>query len=158
MSERIMRVQVPPLAPLYNIIMKYSYLPHADYLSDCFDIKKRVRTVNRLWEFVIKEKIEFDSIAVMGISGLVIGSILSYRLGSNLCVVRKTKRTHSENKVESGFNNIESYLIIDDLMDSGKTVRSIIKEIRNADNINGSKRCVGGIFYNSVELDLKQLE
>ena len=138
--------------------MKYSYPPHADYLSDCFDIKKRVVTVNRLWEFVIKEKVKFDSIAVMGVSGLVIGSILSYKLGSNLCVVRKTTRTHSENKVESGIKSIESYLIIDDIMDSGKTVRSIIKEIRKANNIAGSKRCIGGIFYNSVELDLKQLE
>lgn len=132
-------------------------LAHALYLNTCFNIPTRNKTIEELVQYIQSSNLKFDSLVVTGISGLVIGSILSYKINKNLCVVRKNRKTHSLLKVESGKDVIDSYLIIDDIMDSGKTVRSIIKELRNADRISGLKRCIGGIFYDQ-EIKLKALE
>lgn len=132
-------------------------LAHALYLNTCFNIPTRNKTTEELVEYIQSSNLKFDSLVVTGISGLVIGSILSYKINKNLCVVRKSRKTHSLLKVESGKDTIDSYLIIDDIMDSGKTVRSIIKELRKAERISGLKRCIGGIFYDQ-EIKLKALE
>lgn len=132
-------------------------LAHALYLNTCFNIPARNKTIEELVQYIQSSNLKFDSLVVTGISGLVIGSILSYKINKNLCVVRKNRKTHSLLKVESGRDIIDSYLIIDDIMDSGKTVRSIIKELRNAERISGLKRCIGGIFYDQ-EIKLKALE
>lgn len=132
-------------------------LAHALYLNTCFNIPTRDKKIEELVEYIQSSNLKFDSLVVTGISGLVIGSILSYKINKNLCVVRKSRKTHSLLKVESGKDTIDSYLIIDDIMDSGKTVRSIIKELRKAERISGFKRCIGGIFYDQ-EIELKALE
>ena len=132
-------------------------LAHALYLNTCFNIPTRDKKIEELVEYIQSSNLKFDSLVVTGISGLVVGSILSYKINKNLCVVRKSRKTHSLLKVESGKDTIDSYLIIDDIMDSGKTVRSIIKELRKAERISGFKRCIGGIFYDQ-EIELKALE
>lgn len=67
----------------------------------------------------------FDTIAVSGVSGLGIGSVVAYILKKNLAVVRKsTKDCRSIYKVESS-NNLKRYIIVDDLIETGKTIRRI---------------------------------
>jgi adenine/guanine phosphoribosyltransferase-like PRPP-binding protein len=68
---------------------------------------------------------EFDSIAVRGVSGLMVGSPVALRLGKPLAVARK----ESEVAHASGVCNADlagrRYIIIDDFVSSGATVNAI---------------------------------
>ena len=91
--------------------------------------------------------VDFDTIVVTGISGMVFGSVLSFLMKKHLVVVRKGgDRCHSFRKVETSFpcddesssDNSWStkhsfrWVFLDDLVDSGKTfkrVRKVVKQI-----------------------------
>ena len=77
---------------------------------------------------------EFDAIAVRGNSGVIVGSVVAYLLKKPLIVVRKPKGLedshasfHVESLIETG-----SYLIFDDQVAGGSTVRTIQKDIKLA--------------------------
>ncbi len=71
--------------------------------------------------------IDFDTIACRGTSGLIVAPILSHVFDKNLTVVqKKSTRRHSLSIVD-GFRGGE-YVIVDDFIESGKTVKAIIKE------------------------------
>lgn len=93
----------------------------------------RERNLSVSVDFIKGMKLNFEAIAVCGVSGMVFGSLISYALDKPLWVIRKkNERTHSSNNLECGyFKDIESYLIIDDLIESGKTVRHIITRVRD---------------------------
>ena len=75
------------------------------------------------------KQIDFDTIVVRGVSGLIIGPIVAYIMGKKLCVIRKKEEnSHAHHDVEYE-TVIGRYVILDDLMASGKTVEVILKEI-----------------------------
>ena len=87
---------------------------------------------------------EFDSVAVSGTSGLGIGSIIAYLKDVGLSVIRKsTANCHSGNKVETT-EVVKRYIIVDDLVDSGKTLRRIVKGMRRE---HPDAICVGVYLY-----------
>lgn len=90
------------------------------------------------------EGFEYDAIAVRGVSGLMVGGILSLRLNKPLVVVRKTKGEHSEHIVEGVRRDGMRYLIVDDLVCSGATVNDIMAQI---EAINHGAQCVGVVVY-----------
>ncbi len=91
--------------------------------------------------------IEFDAIAFRGMSGAVIAPVLAAKLKKGLIAVRKSdENTHSYVKVE-GLRDAR-YLIVDDFVDSGHTIKTIIKEIKEWDN--GKGVCVGLLLYNGA--------
>jgi adenine/guanine phosphoribosyltransferase-like PRPP-binding protein len=67
-------------------------------------------------------EVDFDTIVVMGISGLVMGSVLAYQMNKKLAVVRKRGEREL---TTSGFSSVvEGYLggkfiFFDDLISSG---------------------------------------
>jgi hypothetical protein len=66
---------------------------------------------------------KFDAIAVRGYSGISIGSILSFLLDVPCIMVRKT---HShDHRMAFGLANARNYIIVDDFVASGETVRAI---------------------------------
>lgn len=73
---------------------------------------------------------EFDAIAVKGVSGVVAGSIVAYLTGKPLLIVRE------DGTVDAYCDMPWSYIILDDLVDSGTTIkfirRTIKKHIPNA--------------------------
>jgi hypothetical protein len=137
------------LDPEYNIA--------SDYLTYCFrDLDARVeRSVMRL-----KPDAErFEAIVVRGMSGLIVGPMVASRLKKPWCVVRKPgEGTHSDHKAVEGWHNFRSYIIVDDLIASGGTVRLIQKTIRESAlaSLNkwerGVPECVGYYLYNHDEL------
>lgn len=73
--------------------------------------------------------VEFDTLVATGISGTVFAARVADALGKKLCIVRKTQDTlnHSGSKIEGYIG--DRCLIVDDLMSSGKTVRTILERL-----------------------------
>jgi adenine/guanine phosphoribosyltransferase-like PRPP-binding protein len=71
-------------------------------------------------------EIKFDSIVGTGVSGMLFLPALSNRLKVPFAIVRKDDSSHSSREVEfSSSKLVLDYIIIDDLIDSGDTVRNI---------------------------------
>jgi adenine/guanine phosphoribosyltransferase-like PRPP-binding protein len=105
-------------------------LPTAGYISPLFD-PKQLRSISRKAAMFLKKQ-EFDAIAVRGISGMTVGSIVSYLLDKPLIIVRKGKPVepcHSSYTVESSIDS-GTYIIIDDLISSENTIKTIVDEIK----------------------------
>lgn len=80
---------------------------------------------------------EFDTIAVSGLSGVLLGAPLSYLLHKPLLVVRKLndKTSHGAEILEGNYGT-ERFLIVDDLVASGETVHYIVTTIREKTETN----------------------
>lgn len=127
----------------------------AHYLERMFNLRLRKNTVRNAVE-TIRQNISvrsFDTIAVRGISGVLLGSPLAIKLNKNLCVIRKSDGSHSSNNLESGLSCQGRYLIVDDFIETGSTVKAIVNGIKEDDTYNldiGTDRrstCVGAYLY-----------
>jgi len=79
-----------------------------------------------------KSGIEFDAIAFRGNSGALLASPLATLLKKHLILVRKnTADSHSYTTVEGCSKRNCRYIIVDDLIASGKTVQEIFCNISN---------------------------
>jgi adenine/guanine phosphoribosyltransferase-like PRPP-binding protein len=87
--------------------------------------------------------LEFDAIACRGLSCLLIAPIVAMRLNKTLIIIRKGEKTHSTRVLE-GDHGAKQYLILDDFIDSGDTVREIGKVIHA---VNSTAKCIGFIAY-----------
>lgn len=109
---------------------------HADYLNQFDSIAKYKSIVKKVCRLIRQSKIEFSHIAVAGVSGMTIGGPVALRLKKNLIVVRKEEDCHSDCQVEGipANNKQFGYIIIDDCIDSGKTVFNIYSAINKMNN------------------------
>jgi adenine/guanine phosphoribosyltransferase-like PRPP-binding protein len=99
------------------------------------------------------ETFDFDTIVCTGISGVVFAPALAKKMGRKIAIVRKARDgTHSSNKVEADCFDDEfgNYIIVDDLISSGNTVKRITKAITK--HTRGKGRCVGVYLYSYDEL------
>jgi orotate phosphoribosyltransferase-like protein len=88
------------------------------------------RSVNRI--ATLKAKLGFDAIAFSGSSGCAIAFHVAATLGIPLMYVRKAnEQSHSYQKVDCNFarGEIKKYLIVDDFVQSGDTIRHITNTI-----------------------------
>lgn len=97
------------------------------------------------------ESLKFDCIAVRGISGISIGSIVAFQLKKNLAIVRKpNEKFHAPVGplvlVESP-EAVIRYVVIDDFVSSGETLYHIQ---RNMLAIHPNSLCVGMVMYNRI--------
>ena len=105
---------------------KYSDLNCVDYLIK--PMKHRDIVIKQYRQAL--KGIKFSHIVVCGTSGLIIGPVLAPVLKKELIIVRKkNEKTHSSLKLEtiSSFERKFNYIIVDDLVDSGNTMRHILK-------------------------------
>lgn len=99
-----------------------------DYLSPLFKPHNLETVVSDLSLLIGASGIEFDSIAFSGVSGAIPASVLSLRLNKNLILVRSHRENRHQNLVtEVG---MPKYIIVDDLIDRGRTVERIIQIIQ----------------------------
>jgi len=89
---------------------------------------------------------DFDSIACCGVSGLMVVPQIAEILNKNIIVVRKGEQRYSEFFIEGVAPS--NYVIVDDLICSGSTVKSIINNIH--DDVPRAK-CIGAYFYMGEE-------
>ena len=84
----------------------------------------------------------FDSIACCGTSGMLVVPQIAELLKKNIIVVRKNLDCYSDFIIEGP--STKQYVIIDDLICSGKTVKRIIKAIKTE---TPRSRCMGVYSY-----------
>lgn len=75
----------------------------------------------------------FDSIAVRGISGLLIGAPVSLQLGKVLVVIRKEDGSHSSRPVEQMGRMGHRVLFLDDFVSTGDTRAAVLDAIGEED-------------------------
>lgn len=116
---------------------------HAEYLH-AINPEKRQRAVNFVLDLIKGKKLQFDTIAVRGFSATSIGSMVAYLLEKPLCYIRKEEEScNSCNRVEYD-QSIGKFLIIDDLVCSGNTVKQIIEQALKKDY---KAECIGVALY-----------
>ena len=107
-------------------------------------------------EDLLLEAEDFKVIAVRGVSGLLFGSILAYRMNKGLVVVRKPgESTHSGMVVEGCFPDVgEGWVIVDDLVATGGTVAEIIYRMgpSNLSGLRGVALYRVLVFYELYDL------
>lgn len=87
---------------------------------------------------------EFECIAFRGMSGAVVAPPVACRLDKHMLMVRKQDGNHSPLVVE-GPTNLCRYVVVDDLVQTGRTLRTIQRMVALH---NEDARCVGVCLYN----------
>ncbi len=117
------------------------------YLSETLDVSSLKNIVYDLSVKLQPMSDEFDAIAVRGMSGSLVGPQIAMNLDKQLIIVRK-ETSHSCSKVEGYFSNNTRYIIVDDFIGTGATVRSIIDNIQESCHVSMYKAtCVGLAMY-----------
>ena len=81
----------------------------------------------------LRYDLNFDAVAFTGSSGACIAFVLAYETNIPLLYVRKPREKSHGNNLESNLRtSIKKYLIVDDFIDSGDTVRNMVKRINRA--------------------------
>ena len=124
--------------------MRKGYKPEIipDYSADFLTPTKLRKAVQKCVRIIRKRKLKFDAIAFRGLSGAVVAPMVALALKKTLIAVRKN-RSHGI-KV-CGDLGAQSYLIIDDFISSGETVRKIVTSIERASL--DEPTCVGAVLY-----------
>jgi adenine/guanine phosphoribosyltransferase-like PRPP-binding protein len=114
-----------------------SYLP----LNHTARKNQILHAVHNLKNFGIK----FDAIACTGLSGSLVAPAVAAELDKPIVIVRKGESSHG-NTIESSknFKDAFNYIIIDDLVESGRTMTRIKKVLTK----ECGAKCVGIYFYN----------
>ncbi len=90
---------------------------------------------------------KLDAVAIRGVSGALVGPTVAETLNLGLCIVRKDT-AHSRYRVE-GPRDVTNYVIIDDLVSTGDTVRAIQAEVSRT---YGGSRAVAVVLYNEADI------
>jgi adenine/guanine phosphoribosyltransferase-like PRPP-binding protein len=115
----------------------------ASHLEPMLTPERARFTVRQVIKMIKARDLKFDTIACRGVSGLLIAPVVAMRLNKTLLVVRKGENTHSTHAVEGDYG-AKRYLILDDFIDGGSTVRAIVEGIYG---VSPKARCVGFIAY-----------
>jgi len=118
---------------------------HSDYLKQAFaDLPGLIRKVREELE---PHQDAFDGIVFRGLSGSLVAPMVAAQMGKPFAVVRKEgEACHSKYEVE-GWHGFKRYIIIDDLIASGGTVKTIQTEMLK---LEGSPVCVGFLLWFQV--------
>ena len=102
------------------------------YFSDVINPGTASKTLKRLVLAIKTSNVEFDFIAVRGISGALVGSYLTVKLGKSIVVVRKEHDDTHGRSIEYDDINLRNsrYIIVDDGISSGKTICEIIDKLQ----------------------------
>jgi len=111
------------------------------------------KTVNKVAKKITELKecgMKIEAVAFSGNSGAGIAYPLSFKTGIPLICVRKGERSHGY-EVESANAKINSYIIVDDCVASGNTVKRILEDIKYW--VDEKIKCVGIILYDNNDCE-----
>lgn len=96
----------------------------------------------------LMDQLGAEAIVVTGKSGMSMAFSLRMLIDFDLVVVRKASDTHHGIAIE-GLNGAkyQNYLILDDFVDSGETIKNVINSI--SDYSNGDMICLGVVCYDA---------
>ena len=126
--------------------------PCASYLVNAmFDHEEnQMEAINNL------KGVEFDTIVVTGVSGLVFGIPLAQRMNKHIAIVRKDKDgTHSHKSIEATVTRAEfgRWLFVDDLIDTGKTEKRVKAKIK--EHTDGIAIYIGSYLFDNHNLRIE---
>lgn len=123
----------------------------ASYLKKAFDpvLMRRIA----LETYRVMREVEAEVVVVRGLSGIVVATAMAALFNTPFAVVRKDKESsHSTNGFEvntdrSDFSDriYDDWMIVDDLIATGATLRAIAESIKESLTIEG--RCKGIALY-----------
>jgi len=108
-------------------------------------VKRVVKNLEKL-----QKKVKFDAIAFRGMSGAAIAYPVSAIAGYHLIGVRKRRKSHGGNVEGSENRNIRRYIILDDFVAGGDTVRAIVRAVEKEQSYYDEEdfpKCVGVALY-----------
>ena len=114
----------------------------ASHTSRVLSHKYRNKIIMETYSYLKKLDIEYDGIACCGASGMLVVPQIAELLKKNIILVRKQIDGYSDFLVEGA--NCPRYIILDDLVCSGGTVKHIIKNIKEEIPI---AKCIGVYSY-----------
>jgi len=127
------------------------------YLHSFFEPDKMIKTITDLRQTIAASGVKFDAIACRGMSGLLVSSPLGMMMEKPVIVVRKgTSGTHSGSNVEGYLPVHLKYIIVDDFVETGATIRTIIRRIGEyyrPDFFRKTAKCVGVFLYKTYDPD-----
>lgn len=124
---------------------------HSRYLNSPLDKDKRKEILDRLEKQIDDSGIVFQAIAFCGMSGALIAPALAQRLNCGLILVRKEKEPrHTYLKVE-GYTKGSRYIIIDDQIATGNTIKYILETIHQDDNFQEMNAQAVFLYNNELE-------
>lgn len=125
-----------------------------EYLKDVYKPRLYLNTINEAFAALaaFNEHRPFDSIAFTGTSGAAVAYPLSFLLGKRLTCIRKEDedshfRVFARGKRVEGCVNPRRYVIVDDCICSGNTVRSIEKAIKE---VSPGAKLIGIYLYSDA--------
>ena len=136
------------------------------YLKNIFSVHRTeyeniIKKVRRKVKTLVDQTGVDTLLVFTGVSGMAVGFPVTRSLKLRPVVVRKTiKGTHGYNKVEMDGEPTGKFIIIDDCIDTGKTIRRVLKEIetyrsryyRNCpdEQVDSPLKCIGIVLYNHI--------
>ncbi len=99
-----------------------------------------VKMIIKSFKKAIKNNLfgDFETIAIRGTSGLLIGPILAQVTDKRIIVVRKEEHKAHTSRICEGYLKTQNYIIVDDTIDTGTTIKTI-------------KDCVDGTVKNETD-------
>ena len=127
---------------------------HTSYLTSILSPRRLNATVREMCDRAVEamSRTSFDAIAFCGMSGAGVAFPMSVSLGMPTIMVRKEDSSHHLNesygasRYLEGALDVDSYLIVDDQISSGRTVVTMMARIAAHRH---TARCVGILLYNS---------
>jgi orotate phosphoribosyltransferase len=106
---------------------------YSEYLHPMFCHKTRRELLSRAEGLIHQFKLKPTGIVGTGLSGVTFATLLAHHLRINPVFVRKENDgTHSSHLIEGVDRSIlNRFLIVDDTIDSGKTILRIVKTLKN---------------------------
>lgn len=92
----------------------------------------------------ILRPLDFDAIAFRGLSGALIAPTVAMLMGKTLLAVRKPEEQRHSYRMVEGDYAARRYVIIDDMVSSGDTLRAIWSEINR---VMPHAECIGHLPY-----------
>lgn len=101
------------------------------YCDALFDHEKLVKITNTVGSQISIDyrNNQFHCLVVTGISGIVLGSTISFKYNIPLVIVRKGEATHSDNTVEGLKSWYTEFAFLDDFISGGSTFLRVAAEI-----------------------------
>lgn len=120
---------------------------HSSYLRNIFNpdaLKDSASKVNRKLNELKRQGVPIDILAYRGQSGSGIAFALSVKYGWKLAGVRKKELSSHGRMIEMAEGDYHDYVIVDDLIASGRTVEAIIDQLH-------PMRCQAIVLYDDYK-------
>lgn len=121
---------------------------HSGYQEPLHNPSKLMAAARWLQEAIAEHAPTAQAIAARGMSGALIGGVVSALSDLPLLIIRKTDdKHHGYHHVQGPDGFTGPYVIVDDFIESGETVKEILAAVYNA----GGGACLGIFLYNESD-------